>query len=232
MNIIDIAILLFLICGALVGFKRGVIKSVVSCVGTILIVILAFYLKNPLSVFLYTYFPFFSFTVSAINILVYEAIAFLVVFSILSVILNIVIKISGFIEFLLKLTVILAIPSKILGAIFGLLEYYVFAFIALFIVVSMNVSGDLIENSKFADKILSNTPIISEIAEDSYAVIKEFIDINNKNVSDEVKNEEAVEALLKYEVISEKNLTKLNKKKKFNILNLDEIINKYKKEEK
>lgn len=231
MNIIDVVILLFLACGALVGFKRGVIKSVVSCVGTILIVILAFYLKNPLSVFLYTYLPFFSFTVSAINILVYEAIAFLIVFSILSVILNIVIKISGFIELILKLTVILAIPSKILGAIFGLLEYYVFAFIALFIVVSMNINGNLIENSKFADKILSNTPIISNIAEDSYSVIKEFIDINNKNVSDEVKNEEAVAALLKYEVISEKNLTKLNEKKKFNILNLDDIINEYKKGE-
>lgn len=231
MNIIDVVILLFLLCGALVGFKRGVIKSVVSCVGTILIVILAFYLKNPLSVFLYTYLPFFSFTVSAINILVYEAIAFLIVFSVLSVILNIVIKISGFIELLLKFTVILAIPSKILGAIFGLLEYYVFTFIVLFIVVSMNVSGDLIENSKFADKILSNTPIISNIAEDSYAVIKEFIDINNKNVSDEAKNEEAVAALLKYEVISEENLTKLNEKKKFNILNLDGIINEYKKGE-
>lgn len=229
MNIIDIAIILFLLSGVVVGFKKGVIKSVVSCFGTIAIVILSFYLKNPLSVFLYTYLPFFSFSISAINILIYEAIAFLIVFSLLSVILRIIIRISGLIELLLKMTVILAIPSKILGAIFGFLEYYVFTFIILFIFASLNINNELIINSKFADKILSNTPIISNIAEDSYEVIKEFIDINNKAESNEAKNEEAVEALLKYNIVSEENIKKLNKKNKFNIEDIENIISKYKK---
>lgn len=228
MNIIDIVILLFLLCGAVLGFKKGIIKSVVSLAGTIAILALSFYLKNPLSVFLYTYLPFFNFTVSAINILIYEGIAFLIVFSVLSVILRIIINVSGFIEFLLKCTIILAIPSKILGAIFGLIEAYVLTFIILFVLVSLNLNIDLITNSKFADKILSNTPIISDIADDSYNVIKEVIEINNSNISDENKNKMAIEALLKYGVVSEDNVKKLNENNKFNISDIEIIINDYK----
>lgn len=231
MSIIDAVILLFLLLGAVLGFKRGVIKSVVSFVGTILVVILSFWLKNPLSVFLYTYLPFFSFSIQAINILIYEAIAFLIVFSILFAILKIVIKISGLLELLLKLTVVLAIPSKILGAIFGFLEYYIFAFIILFILACANINSELIAESKYADLILSHSPILSNIAEDSYNAVKEFTDINKKNVSVSEKNEEAIQVLLQYNIISEDNLNRLNKKNKFSITNLEEIISNFKKGE-
>ncbi len=227
MNIIDVVIFLMLLCGIIVGFKKGVIKSVVSCVGTIIVIVLSFYLKNPLSVFLYTFLPFFSFSISAINILLYEAIAFLIVFSCLSILLRVIIKISGIIETILKITVVLAIPSKILGAIFGFLEYYVFTFAILFILACLNISNELITESKVADTILSNTPIVSSIAEDSYKVIKDFVDIKNKNISSEQKNEEAVKALLKYNIVSEKNMEKLNKRKKFNIKNIENIIDDY-----
>ncbi len=227
MNIIDVVIFLMLLCGAVVGFKKGVIKSVISFVGTIIVIVLSFYLKNPLSVFLYTFMPFFSFSISAINILIYEAIAFLIVFSILSVLLKVIIKISGIIETILKLTVVLALPSKIFGAIFGFLEYYVFTFAILFILACLNISNELIVDSKLADKILANTPIISSVANDSYKVVKDFVDIKNKNITLEEKNEEAIKALLKYNIVSEKNMEKLNKRKKFKIKNLDNIINEY-----
>ena len=231
MNVIDSVILLFLLLGAVLGFKKGVIKSVVSFVGTILVLLLSFWLKNPLSVLLYTYFPFFSFTIQAVNILIYEAIAFLLVFTLLSIILRIVIKISGFIELLLKCTVILAIPSKILGALFGFLEYYVFIFLILFCLACFNVHTSLISESKLADFILSHSPFISTIATDTYETIKEFTNINKKEMTDEEKNEESIQVLLKYNIISEENLNRLNKKKKFNIKNMSEIINNWKEEE-
>lgn len=227
MNIIDIVIILMLLCGAVVGLKKGFIKSVVTCVGTIIVIVLSFYLKNPLSVFLYTFMPFFKFSISAINILIYEGIAFLIVFSILSILLRVVIKISGIIEFILKCTVILAIPSKILGAIFGFLEYYVFTFAVLFVLACFNVNNEIITESKLADAILTHTPIVSNIAEDFYGVVREFGVINSKNTSIEEKNEEAIEALLKYNIVSEANMEKLNKKNKFNISNLENIINDY-----
>lgn len=226
MSIIDAVIILFLLLGAVLGFKRGVIKSVVSCLGTILIVLLAFWLKDYLAVILYTYLPFFHFAISAINILIYEAIAFLIILALLTALLRIIIKISGLLELMLKFTVVLAIPSKILGAIFGFLEYYVFTFVILFIFACCNINSELINESKLADKILANSPVISNMAEDTYAVIQEFTSISKKNTTITEKNAEANAALLKYKIVSQESMDRLNKKNK-----LEKIISYYGKDE-
>ena len=121
LSVLDAVILLFLLLGAVLGFKKGIIKSVVSFIGTILVIVLSFTFKNALSEFLYLHFPFFHVGVDVLNVLIYEGIAFLILFSLLSILLRVVIKISGIIETVLKFTIILGIPSKILGAIFGFL---------------------------------------------------------------------------------------------------------------
>ena len=48
MNVIDIGIILFIIYGFIVGFKNGFTKQLVKTIGFILVIILAYYLKNPL----------------------------------------------------------------------------------------------------------------------------------------------------------------------------------------
>ena len=85
MNVADIVILILLLFGAIGGFKAGVIKKLADFLGMFIIVILAFYLKNDLSVIMYENLPFFSFGgfikgIGAINILLYELIAFLIIF--------------------------------------------------------------------------------------------------------------------------------------------------------
>ncbi len=233
-NIVDAVILLLLLMGTLVGFKKGVIKSVVSFVGTIIVVVLSFTLKNPLSVFLYTYFPFFNVGITVINILIYEAIAFVLVFAILSTILGVVIKISGIIETLLKFTIILGIPSKILGAIFGFLEMYLFVFVALFALVQFNVQSSLITDSKMADWILGKTPIVSNVMEDTYKGVKEIVALN-KNYKDsqdkEKLNQDGLDILLKYKVLSVENANKLLEKNKLKIKDANVIVSKYEKSE-
>ena len=117
-TIVDAIIILFLLMGALIGFKRGVIQSATMFLGIIFVIILAYYLKNPLSEFMYTHFPFFEFSgalkgVTVLNILIYEAIAFLIVFFVLDAILQIAIRATGILEKILKFTIILGIPSKI-----------------------------------------------------------------------------------------------------------------------
>ena len=62
MAILDAVIILFLLMGAVLGFKRGFIKSLVSLIGIILIVVISYYLKNPIANFMIRHFPFFSFT--------------------------------------------------------------------------------------------------------------------------------------------------------------------------
>ena len=108
---IDIILVLILFAGAIVGFKRGVIKSAVTFIGAIVVIVLAFSLKNPISKLLYSFLPFFNFAgdfegLTTLNIIIYEAIAFVLVYVILMAILQILIKITGVFEHILNFTII------------------------------------------------------------------------------------------------------------------------------
>lgn len=61
MNLIDAIIILFLVLGAIMGFKHGFTRQLVSFLGILIITIVSFFLKNYISVFLYENLPFFSF---------------------------------------------------------------------------------------------------------------------------------------------------------------------------
>ena len=119
-SLVDAIIILLILMGGIVGYKNGFIKEGMQFVGMLFIVIVSFLLKDSLMVLLYENLPFFNFFgfikgISAINILFYQLIAFLIIFLALTFILKVLIVITGFIEWMLKLTVFLKIPSKILG---------------------------------------------------------------------------------------------------------------------
>ena len=82
MNILDIGIILFILFGAVLGLKRGFTKELIEAVGFIVVIVIAYFLKNPLSVLMYEYLPFFDFgilkNVEILNILVYAGIEFLI----------------------------------------------------------------------------------------------------------------------------------------------------------
>ena len=108
MNITDILIIIFILLGAFVGAKQGFTKALVSFLGIIIVVVLAYFLKNPVSELLMSFCPFFSFGgiikgVTVLNIAVYEVIAFIVVFFILMAILNALLFATGIFETILKL---------------------------------------------------------------------------------------------------------------------------------
>ena len=166
---LDIIIILIIAFGAIVGFKRGIIKQSVITVGITLVLILSFLLKNPISSFMYKNFPFFSFyglyeNISILNILLYEVFAFSITFSLLTMIFLILIKVSNCFEKILKITLIFALPSKILGAILGMIEYYLIVFIGLFILMQpifeLN-DNDIFKESKLKNTIIEKTPFIS-----------------------------------------------------------------------
>ena len=88
-TVIDVSIFLFLIMGAIVGFKRGVIKSAVTFLGAIVVIVLAFSLKNPVAKFFYSFCPFFNFAgdfegLTTLNIIIYEVLYIRVDFLIIS----------------------------------------------------------------------------------------------------------------------------------------------------
>ncbi len=188
MQIVDIIIILMIILGAVVGFKQGFIKKTTSFLGTFLVVVLSFMLKNPLSVVMYENLPFFKFGgiirgIDIINILIYELLAFIIVAAALTFILRILLVFTGLVEKLLKMTIFLSIPSKILGIFIGALEYYVYIFLALVFLNLPAFNIEIVRESNLANKILDNTPILSNLVGptvDTYTEVYETLhDVNN-----------------------------------------------------
>lgn len=234
-SIIDAIIIILLLFGAVFGFKAGVIKSAVSFLGTLLIIFLAFQLKNPISEFLYMHLPFFNFNgalagVTVFNVLIYEGIAFLIVFAILEILLKVAIIASGILESILRLTIVLGLFSKILGLFFGFIEYYVIIFAGLFMLNCFSNTAFLIKDSSLATNILNNTPILTEQFREPKAAIDEILSLSTTYKNDKAGyNTKALEILIKYNVISKEQAEKLISKKKIDIPNAQGIIDSLKK---
>lgn len=235
MNIVDVIILLFLGLGAVTGFIRGFFKQTVISVGTILVIVLSFILKNPLSMILYENLPFFKMGgLTSLNILLYETFAFIICVAILSIVLAIVIKVSGIIETILKVTVILALPSKLLGALVGIIHAIVLIYVGLFIVTMPAFNVPYVGESKYADMILKKTPIISNITNDVITSFNEIAEFTKKEIdmsNVDITNRKIVEIMLKNEVTTIDSVKLLVEKGKIKIDNFDELVYTYERRE-
>ncbi len=224
MNVCDIIILIALAFGAVGGFKAGVIKKTADFVGMFIIVILAFYLKNYLSVIMYENLPFFNFWgfikgLDAINILFYETLAFIIVFMALLFVLRVVLTVTGLIEKLLKATIILSIPSKLLGIVVGVIEMYVYVFLILIVLTLPIFDLPYVRESKTANFIINNTPILSGISEDMINIYDDVYDvvINKNSKTDEQLNSDITKILIDNNVITKESARKLVDKNKLHI---------------
>ena len=224
MNVVDVIIIALLIVGGVAGFKAGVIKKLTDFIGMFVVIILAFYLKNYISVIMYENLPFFNFFglingIDALNILLYEVIAFLVIFIALLFVLKVVLMLTGLIEKILKATVILSIPSKLLGIVVGVIEMYVYLFLILVIVSLPIFDSSFLKDSKMNNFILNNTPVLSSVSEeiiDIYGDVYNIID-NRKNKTNEQLNEEILKVLIDKKVVTKESAKKLVDKNKVHI---------------
>jgi len=238
MNVIDIGILCMLAFGAVLGFKRGFTTQLFSFIGFIIIVILAFMFKNPVSSFLYNYLPFFNFDgllkgVTALNIILYEIIAFFVIFAVLMIAFKLILYVTKIFEKILKMTIVLGIPSKILGAVVGVLEYYVIVLLMAYVTTLPLFNFNLLRESKIRPYILEKTPILSNYTEKPLRLTEEFYDLvklyNNTTNPDDF-NLAVLDLLLKYDITDIESLVKLYDNKKLQVGNFYEVICKYEEE--
>ena len=224
MNVVDVVIIALLILGGVAGFKAGVIKKLTDFIGMFVVIILDFYLKNYISVIMYENLPFFNFFglingIDALNILLYEVIAFLVIFIALLFVLKVVLMLTGLVEKILKATVILSIPSKLLGIVVGVIEMYVYLFLILVIVSLPIFDSSFLKDSKMNNFILNNTPVLSGVSEeiiDIYGDVYNIID-NRKNKTNEQLNEEILKVLIDKKVVTKESAKKLVDKNKIHI---------------
>lgn len=237
MNIVDLIIILIVITGILIGYKRGFTKELVCFCKFAFSLIIAFLFKNPLSKLMYENLPFFKFGgffkgISALNIILYEFIAFLLVLLIIMIVFRILMVVTTIFEKILNATIILGIPSKILGMILGAIHYFLIIFVTLFIIsLPMLNTKKLIENSLLSKPILKHTPILSDAVDDTVKVIDEFnslIEKYDSSVSTNEFNLETIDLLLKYDIITIDSINILTSKGKLKIKGLDKIIDKYK----
>ena len=237
MNILDIVIALVLIMSAIIGFKRGAIKEVVSLVGIIIVFILAFSLKGVLGNVLCKWLPFFNFAgnlegVTVLNILLYQLIAFLIVYSLLFSVYMIIVKISGVVQKIVHMTVILWLPSKLIGAVVAFITGYVMVFVVLLALLIPLKDTDIFKNSKFANYIVYDTPILASSSENISTSINEIYelgeDLSKGDISKNEANVKTMDILLKYKVVSAETARELVVLDKLDgISGLDKVVEKY-----
>ena len=235
MNIIDIVVIILIIFGALIGLKRGFTRELVSTLGLIVVLILSFSLKNVVAAFLYDILPFFKFGgiikgVTVLNILLYEVIAFLIVFSILMIGLRILMVATKIFETVLNMTIILGIPSKIAGAILGMLKWCVIAFMVLYVLALPVFNFNFFSKSSLCNKMLTKMPILSNVAGKSIKVIEDFTELKSKYETAPDANTfnlETLDLFLEYKVVSIKTVDKLISKDKLVINNVETVLSKH-----
>ena len=233
MNIVDIIIIIFVLLFGITGAKRGFFKEVVLCLGTIVVFILAYKFKDPLGNFFLLRLPMFDFPnlfkgVSVLNILVYQLLAFVLVLSLFLIIFSIILSVTGLFEKLLKITIILGVPSKILGFIVGLLEGYVIAFVLLFFLTQPAFSFESFMNSKYANTIVTSSPILTNVTQNTVDVIQDIYKLKDeKNVN--LVNSKALDIMLDKKVVDYNTAKALHDEKKIEFEGMEEILDKYNK---
>ena len=232
-NIVDAIIILIIILGGIIGFKEGAIKRTTTIVGLVIVVILSFILKNYLSVFFYENLPFFDLWgvfkgIQVLNIVFYEMLAFLIISSVLMLVYRVILGLTGLIEKILKATIILSIPSKILGFFIGLLEYYIWIYILLFILTLPVFNIKDIYESKTAMFMINKTPILSKYTGKTLEIYNDLYEIidNRENKTSEEVNVEAMRLMLEHDIITKQSAKKLIDRNKVNV-NDDSFIDEY-----
>lgn len=233
MNIVDIIIIIFILVSGVTGFKRGIFKQLVICIGTILVFYLAYQFKDYVGNYLLLKLPLFDFPnffkgAITLNILVYQSIAFLLVLALLLVIYNILLSVTGIFEKILKFTVVLSIPSKILGFLAGLVEGYVIAFVILFFLTQPVFNFDLFQDSKLSTPILTTSPVLTNITSDSLDLIQEIYKLKDESDKD-ILNSKVLDLMLKNDFVDYNTVKELHDSGKLQFDGIDAILERYKK---
>ncbi|MCH5166359.1 MAG: CvpA family protein [Erysipelotrichales bacterium] len=229
MGAIDFVIIILFILGFLEGWRKGLLTSAVNFAANILIFVLALILKGPISLILIEHLPFINFSgifadITALNIILYEGIAFIIVALILTILFRVLLKFTGLLNRVINATILFGLPNKIGGALINLLRYYLIAFILSFVISLIPAASLLVKQSLIADNILNKTPILSSMTKnlnESLTDIYNLVTSIDANSDTEEINKESLEILLKYGIIKEETVNNLNESGKLKIDNFE-----------
>lgn len=233
----DVAILIILAVGTLIGFKLGFLEISVKFLGFIVMMFGGYFLKNPISEIMYNNLPFFKFGgllegVSVINIILYEFIAFLIIFILLFIVLRIISVFTKIIDKIFTFILNIGIPSGVLGAVVGFVASYLILYVGLFIFTFMANFVGLEIDSSLAGKIMA-TPVLKDTFGTTLNAFSEISELSmdfNETSDKSEYNYKALDIVLKYKIISTDNAKKLLLDGKLTIPNSGKLIAKYEEE--
>ena len=232
---IDIVVIIILLIGVYSGYKKGFLESAIRFIGVCASFIVSYLFKNPISVYLYKNLPFFKIGgffkgVTVLNILIYEVIAFIILFTVCLIILKILGKLTGIVDKALSFIFLIGVPNKLLGSVMGFISAYIVIYFAgILFTFGCSFLGYSI-NKSFVNTVIE-TPILEKTFGNSVNALDEIASLakNYKDTEDKDQyNYESLEILLKYKIITAENAKYLNDEKKINIPNIDTLIDKYK----
>lgn len=232
LNVFSIGIVLILIGYIIGGWKNGVVKETASIIGIIIVFFLSYYLMGIVGNFLCTILPFFKFDgLVSLNILIYQAIAFILLFTIFMSLYRLLLKISNGLQKIVNATIILIIPSKILGAIMGFISGWITVFVILLVLLVPFKDVKEFKNSTMTDVVLFHTPVLSDIVKPFTKGVIEIYDtsskIANKDIDMDEANTKSIDIMLKYKLVDKNTIKKLIELDKLKIKNLDSVLSKY-----
>lgn len=233
LNIFNICIVLALIGYIISGCKNGVVKETASFIGIIIVFFFSYILMGPIGNFLCTVLPFFKYRgLVSLNILVYQAIAFSILFCLFLVIYRLLLKISNGLQKIVNATIILILPSKILGGIIGFIEGWITIFIILLVLLVPLKDFDQYKDSKLTSYVLFNTPVLSDTVKPFTKGVIEIYDVSSKitlkEISTNEANLESINIMLKYKLVDRYTIEELVKLHKLDsVKNLEEVLKKY-----
>ena len=232
---IDGIVLILIAIGALKGWKYGGITSALSLIATIFIFVAAFYIKDYLAPLMYMNLPFVKFAgifegISSLNIMLYQVLAYIIAIIGLLIILAILVKITKFLDKLVNWTLILALPNKILGLVFGAIQYYIIVYFILFIFLQIPYTSYEVQQSQIGQGMINNTPVLSDVTQELYSTYKEVYDICVQGANAEDRdgfNRLAVESMMKHNVVTFEEVKELRNQRKIEGPKIDEMITEY-----
>ena len=232
--ILDIIILSIFALGFIYGLKKGFINGIISLVGLVIIVVLSFLFKGLLASTFMNIFPFFKFSgaykgIYSLNILLYEGIAFFLIFAFLLSILSLIMKFTGIVQKIIDLSIVLTLPSKILGVLTGLFNAIIVVFVMLFILLNINKTRKMVYDSKIASFILERTFILSSVTSNEYLSAEEINDVIHEcknHTSVKTCNTNMANVLIKYNIVEKEKVIELNKKGKLKNINKEDLYDK------
>ncbi|KMY54974.1 hypothetical protein AC623_14390 [Bacillus sp. FJAT-27231] len=164
---IDIVLLILLVAGIVIGLKRGFVLQFFHIAGSIIAIIAALALREQVAPLLKNWIPMppvdqnpaFSLVAAGFESFYYGAIAFVLIFILVKIVLSIL---GSFVNALANIPILREV-NKVGGGVLGFVEVYLVLFVLVYLgmLLPSGISS-MINDSFIADYMIHHTPYLSD----------------------------------------------------------------------